>query len=187
VRTLKFHPRLINQSDVLFDHKEEEFLCKGLKHGLRPLDQEQAFTNTIADLAVKIGPGKNPLKKCIEVICNTPIPTLDDSTRSLIKKVRRKIREEELIITKADKGNTIVIMKESNYEMKVLEVLEKCGATVNEEFDFPAHAHVKEVRKVINKSKFIAPGPSQKKVILVSNPTPPLCTVCLSYIRMVPL
>jgi hypothetical protein len=170
--SVPFHPRIINQSGVQFNEKEEDFLCKGLKYGLRPFNREKALTNVVADLTMKISAGVNPQKKCAEVILNTPIPTLDDSTRYVIKGLKEKIGKEELILTKADKGNAMVIMKESVYDAKVAEVLEKCGAKVNENFDFTGH--VKEVRNVINRSEFIVKGPSQKKAILIPNPVPPL-------------
>jgi len=167
-----FHPRLINQSEVHFDEEEVELLSKGLQYGLRPFNREKALMNVVGDLTLKISNGFNAQKKCAEVIHNTPLPVIEDSTKSVIRRVKQKIVEGELILTKADKGNSMVIMKESDYDAKVLEVLEKCGAKVNEDFDFPAH--VKEVRIVINRSVFIVKSPSQKKAILIPNPVPPL-------------
>ena len=43
----------------------------------------------------------------------------------MIRKLKRKLSEEELILGKADKGNAFVIMEESIYDSKVFEVLEK--------------------------------------------------------------
>ena len=60
---------------------------------------------------MKIGLGCNP-EKYAGVIHKTPIPCIDDSTKSVIEKLRSKLGEEELILNKADKDNMIVITEE---------------------------------------------------------------------------
>ena len=57
----------------------------------------------------------------------------------MIGKLRRKLGEEELILTKADKGNAIVLIEESIYYIRIFEVLENCGANISEGFNSPAH------------------------------------------------
>ncbi|KAL3279159.1 hypothetical protein HHI36_016673 [Cryptolaemus montrouzieri] len=44
-----------------------------------------------------------------------------------IKSIQKKLKEEKLIITKADKGNCIVIVKKEVYNQKILELLNNNG------------------------------------------------------------
>ena len=43
---------------------------------------------------------------------------------------------EEVIISKADKGNTLVLIDRSEYNEKTVQCLNSMGATVEPEFDF---------------------------------------------------
>jgi hypothetical protein len=180
-----FHPRLINCSKMELSKEEEALLEKGLKHSLQPFNVDNALTNVVADLTVKIGPGVNIQKRCVETIRNTQIQCIDNNTRTVVKKLRKKIIEEEVIITKADKGNAIVLMERASYEEKVMEVLRKMGAQRSDEFNFPAH--VKEVRKSINGSKNLIKNPVMKKSLLIPNPVPPFCMACLKCTKMMSL
>ena len=90
----------------------------------------------------------------------------------MIRGLNTRIKEEGLVITKADKGNAIVVMERSSYLTKVYNVLESCGAKENKEFCFSSQ--VKEVRRVINSSNVIIKNESVRRALLVPNPTPPL-------------
>ena len=50
----------------------------------------------------------------------------------MIRKLRRKFREEQYILIKADKSNAIVTMQESTYDTESFQVLEKFGATISD-------------------------------------------------------
>lgn len=112
-----------------------------------------------------------PKKKCAACVRNTPLPRLNDLVFEVIKGIRRKVREEGLTITKADKGNAIVVMEKSSYVSKVYDVLRQCGAKEYADFNF--QDHVLQVRHVINNCEFIIKTPSLKKLLLEPNPVPP--------------
>ena len=112
------------------------------------------------------------IEHCATLVRNTPLPRMNNYAIEVIKGIKRKVREEGLIITKADKSNTIVVMEKSSYVSKVYDVLDQCGAKENDSFNFLKH--VKEVRREINKCKFIIKTPSLKKLLLEPNPVPPL-------------
>ena len=99
----------------------------------------------------------------------------------VVQGLERKIKEGDLIVTKADKGNAVVMMEKSAYVSKVHEVLQQCGAKESEDFSFTNH--VAEVRSVINNCEAIIKTPRMKKALLVPNPTPPFFTGCLKCIR----
>ena len=126
----------------------------------------------MADLTVKIGPGAYIHEKCVETICKNRIQCIDNNTKTVVRKIlKKKIMDEEVIITKADKGNTVVLMKRASYDDKVMDILDKMGAHRNEEFDFPAH--VKEMRKMINGSNYLVKNHNTKRSLLVPNLVPP--------------
>ena len=50
------------------------------------------------------------------------------SELNIIKSIKEKLRNNKAIITKADKGNSIVVSYLNNYEEKVTEFIQKNGA-----------------------------------------------------------
>ena len=95
-----------------------------------------------------------------------------NTTTNGARGLQRKVKEEKLIVTKADKSNAIVVMERSLYDSKVYYVLQQCGAKENSEFNFSNH--VQEVRDAINDSTVLIKSARLKKVLLTPNPTPPL-------------
>lgn len=53
------------------------------------------------------------------------IHTEYNNTRIFVKKLNKKLIEEEVIITKAGKGNAIVLMDSLLYELKIMAVLQR--------------------------------------------------------------
>ena len=88
------------------------------------------------------------IEHCATLVRNTPLPRMSNEMRGVIQGLKRKIKEGDLIVTKADEGNAVVVMEKSAYVSKVHVVLQQCGAKESEDFSFTNH--VAEVRSVIN-------------------------------------
>ena len=84
-----------------------------MKFSLPPLKNDETLANVVADLAVQIGPGVNTQKFCAEIVRNTPLPRMSNKVGGVIQGLTRKIKEEDLIVTNADKGNAVVELERS--------------------------------------------------------------------------
>lgn len=126
----KFHDRVKNLSNCAFTQAEINFLNNGLKYALvTPLN-----TNLIEEFAVDIDSvleslSLNPiLKNTIKYSCFTSLQAnlqkFNNSSflktklfnqQKLIKSISTKINSHNLIVTKADKGNCLIIMNKLDY------------------------------------------------------------------------
>ena len=170
VITKKFYPRLVNLTNTELTDPEVNLLQKGLKHSLPPINPVQATKELIADLSIKIGSNNSLSGQCSQLIKNHPLQPMDSKTRSILTGLRKKLNHENLILTRADKGSTAVVMKRNDYDSKILQFLEDSNckvASVDSTFNFSSH--VSQVRTIVNKSKSIIKNPD---AILVPNPVP---------------
>ena len=103
------------------------------------MNAEAAKINLIADLAVRIGRGSNVQGKVSESIQNAQIPDMNHTKRATIKNLRSKIKSYQLVISKADKSNALVVMKKMEYHHKVTQVIEDMGGVESTDFSFDAH------------------------------------------------
>jgi len=146
----QFHPRVVNLSKIDLSPKEEELLSLGFKYALPPLDRENASINVIADLTVKIGVHHGLLEECANFIRNNEIPQCPTGKMSIIKSLQGKCRKNDVLITKADKGPTIVLMDHSTYSEKIATILTGSGAVTCPQFDLKGLN--RKVREAINGS-----------------------------------
>ena len=131
---------IFNDTDVKFDDKETELLSMGLKHGYFPsylnLKEVQA---AFEDLFVQVAPhfeNRSKLlqfKNCLTNCYNDYVGNYFHSKRTnyyfseevhkLIKSIQNKMKIHDIIILKADKGQTVVIMYRKNYVEKMNVIL----------------------------------------------------------------
>ena len=152
------------------DQHEETLLRKDLKHSLPPPSVKYIFPKIISDIISRIEPSKNLHAPIAEHLRSNHIPIIDTTTKEIVKNLKAKPKSTDTILTKADKGNTIVLLPRVIYDEKMSGMLTDFNAKVNPDFNFPSP--VKEVRKLINNSQHVI-RPSAKKALLVSNPVPP--------------
>ena len=101
----------------------------------------------------------------------------------ILANLAKKLREEEVIISKADKGNTLVLLDRSKYNQKTVQCLHSIGVTVDPEFDFDGY--VQKVLLTVNKCEYILDKEPLKEAVLVSNPRIP-CLYGLPKIHQTP-
>ena len=144
---------------------------KGLKFSFPPFTKEFEFDDLAADLEIRLGLGENSSSKCADFLQSKTIPTVSTSEGMVIKKFQKKIDAENLVISKADKGASIVVMNQPEYVNSVINVLESSAASVDSSFNFSSVC--RKVRVKINASKLVIPTQSIKDTLLVPNPVPP--------------
>ena len=60
----------------------------------------------------------------------------------------KKFKSEEIVVTKADKGSSVVLMKKVEYEQKMSLCLESMSAEIDTTFNFDKYND--EIRGAIN-------------------------------------
>ena len=148
-----------------------DLLNKGLKHSLPPLNQKASIDRLIIDLETQVCFNNELIAQCADLIHNNPPEAANLNTKKKVRNIQNKLKEGNAIITKADKGQSLVILKKPEYHAKMLEFLHGSNATINPEFNF--NTFVENIRKAINKSEHIFKTPAQKKKVLIPNPIPP--------------
>ncbi|CAG7726619.1 unnamed protein product [Allacma fusca] len=153
-----------NLTDVVFSKEELDLLNKGLKFSLPPMRPpiEDIISDVDASLWRETSETKISIKKEVVDIIKTHKPTRIPfhPHNNTIKSLRQK----GVYYMKADKGNTVVIMKKDEY-------LEKCETLLNEgpyeklKSD-PVDKMVKEVKSLVKTTPFLnnTPFPSNPKV-----------------------
>jgi hypothetical protein len=140
-----FYPRVVNNSTVKFPTQEITLLEKGLKYNLHwkpknwmervALEAETAISyvditkqdhlrHTVTEHLAKI-------QRNININNNKE---WDKYEWRILKELKEKIRKHNLTLTRVDKGCTVVIMEQAQYDNKVIEFLQDNGirATKND-------------------------------------------------------
>lgn len=135
-----FHERVKNLSNVSFTEDEMGFMNLGLKFALNNVT-DQSLTNFAIDLDVlieRITPDSN-IKNLIRNQCAGVIaklknkhwfPNFDKKYSRIIKSISSKVKDNNLIITKADKGSCLVILDKIDYINKVETFLSQNNFTI---------------------------------------------------------
>lgn len=145
---VKFHPRVLNLSQTTFNEDENKLLNMGLKFSMTIFNKSKIVENLVVAVETlfrtyrfqNLFPLRNNVisvlskfKRSNSLRANT-LRGLNDSLRS----IREKISTNNLLVSKADKGNCLVIMNKEDYTRRVHDFLnennfiEKSTKFVNE-------------------------------------------------------
>ena len=156
----KFYKRIHNLTNINLNITETKLLEKGLKYHIEQkyntktrnkhlLDIENAILKTnkehqddIRALVINEITTKQPIKFKQEL-----------STLNNLKNIKKKLAHNDALITKADKGNTAVIIYKSEYNCKIEEYISNSNISILR--NDPTNTYLKTVNKVINKSTSI--------------------------------
>ncbi|CAK1596620.1 unnamed protein product [Parnassius mnemosyne] len=172
----QFYPRVKNLSDVQFPTDELTLLNKGLKYNLTPsVSQKSLETMAVdAEVAVVIGRKDNIVKSLVaNEIRAVPAFSHFNPEFPVFKSLKQRIRENDLIVTKADKGNTVVIMESSGYSQKVNDVIQ------GDDFELlesdPTKKFTSDIKLCIQQSSYVFPDHNLSRSNLVPmNPQAPI-------------
>lgn len=174
-----FPERVINLSSTIFTENEKSVLDKGLKHSFSPDPTSHYYIkNTGISIESSLNRQDPVLANITNAICaNTLKNELDmnrkrhfDPEIKLLSSIKSKLKRNDLILTKADKGNAVVIMDQAEYHDKMLIYIRDNKLTVlqkdpTNEFDW-------KVRDFLRASTIFSNF--EKKIIVEMNPHPPL-------------
>ena len=126
-----FHPRVINNTNIPFSNKEMRLLQKGLKYNIHAKKKDWIQTQALeAETAITQLPTNE--RDVYRKLVADRIDRLQRQNPShethpeakLINSIRKKLKENDAMITRADKGKSIVILRTHQYEIKLQEFLD---------------------------------------------------------------
>jgi hypothetical protein len=170
--------RVVNLSNHTFSKKELNVLNKGMKFAPRRKVSESDIKSLAADCEVALR--KEPLAakhRVAEIIRtsmndSTPGSALSSCTqfqRSTLRMLRDTIKKEDLVIQKADKGNSVVVLDKQVYVDKCLEFLN--SNNIVPLMKDPTSKFQSEVKNAVCKSEIFSAG--EKRYLIQMNPSAP--------------
>lgn len=175
----EFGPRVKNLTNTQFTINEMSLLEKGLKHNIAPKLDHRSLEGLAVDAEVAIVTNKKSGIVKSLVANDIQNASTNSSSRGsgseilALKSLKRKINSNDLVLTKADKGNTIVVMNRDSYKEKVEEVIH--GEDFVRLRSDPTKKFKSEVRNLITDSTFVFSNPDKAKdKIVPMNSLPPI-------------
>ena len=135
-----FYSRVSNLTDIEFDSRELNLLNKGLKYNVPDFNKNHLTREIIhAEAAIKTVPNVNSQNE-LRVLINSKLnkalsihnknysqpfnlKSIYFNNLRVINQIRNKVEEHNAIVTKADKGNTLVIISREVYQQKVYDFI----------------------------------------------------------------
>jgi len=178
-----FYPRVINNTNIKFTSDELILLNKGLKYNLSyknknwiktlTLETESAITQLPAHEQEYVRTlAAHNLRQLYKWQIDNKQYNSNQATREhrVLKQIKEKLQSNEAIVSKADKGNSVVILYLQDYHNKVQDFINKNNFTVlNKD---PTQSFQNQVKATIKSCQSILPKNSITKVTNV-NPTAP--------------
>jgi len=147
-----------------------DLLEKGLKFAFPPSNSQSATDVLIADLTVALEKLNDPPYTQISaIIKENPTDRIPLQLSSAARSVKRKLKDNDLCVTRADKGNPVVVMKRTEYKTKMKNFIDSNGGklcTLN------FSKFCQNVRKYISNSTYVIEQRS-KQFLLNINLSPP--------------
>jgi len=129
------------------------------------MDVNRVTEDPVANLSIMVGLSESTSPMCHQLLTSHNLNWMGLFAILTVKKLGKKIRDHDLVLTKSDKGNTVVLAERDDYDQKVSDFLSdsKCNvSSVNSDFNF--HQHVGRASNLLIKNP---------DAILESNPVPP--------------
>lgn len=179
----KFYDRVVNHTNIIFDNDEWHLLQKGNKYTVRGPVKSRDIKILLAEVRNVMNTAK--LSRPQQDLVNSKIfesLTLrkayhgsvhrnkgkDDSR--IITAINRKLKENNALILKADKGNTLVIWYADTYITKVKEFFDNNGI-IQLTYD-PTKAFVRRLKSTLSDTTFLF-NKEKHKYLHVMNPHAP--------------
>jgi hypothetical protein len=175
----QFYPRVINKSDITFTDEELTLLKKGLKYNINYRNKDRLSTLTLEDeTAISMHPSHeqehlryqvaHDLQKIYKQQGNKHIHRDHRKENKIITQIKKTLSAAKAVLTKADKGNSIINLPETDDHNQVHKFI------MNNNFTLIPQDNTKKlqriVRTIINECKDIITKDSKWKHVSL-NPT----------------
>ncbi len=174
----EFYHRVHNMTDITFNNQEQELLDKGLKFNIAPSNNSTQTTRQLLDIENAIRRTDEQHQDDIRTLIAIDIrknktninQNIHEAERHTVKNINTKLLDNNALITKADKGNTLVIMKTDDYNSKINDYIE--NNNIIELHEDPTNKYHKTINKKINNCSELF-NPIQKRRLKPIKPTAP--------------
>jgi len=175
-----FYPRIQNNTDCTFSSKEIGLLEKGPKYNLHN-KKKNWFTNLAlaAETAISLLPTtdreyfRNQVSDHLQKLklhYKTNAQRNHQSEHRTMKSIQTKLKENDAIITTADKGNSLVMLQTQQYKAKIQDFIDE--NSFQSSMTNPTKCFQNQVRKTINHSTALIPRDSKWRYVNL-NPSVP--------------
>lgn len=173
----KFYPRFMNLTNIQFSSPEMTLLEKGLKYNLHPTLNDTNIKRIIADVRVAAKVAKlnkhdtyKIALKTKDILEKEKNKTVNNQEIALLKTINNKLTTHNSLITKADKGNTLVVITEAEYISKVTTFFQENN--INQIYSDPLPKFQAKIRKLIDENVNLF-SPKEKQQLKIMNPQIP--------------
>jgi len=179
----QFYPRTVNLTKIKFNQGEMSLLNKGLQHSIeKPL--EKYWTDLIMETEQAIRLLEPKLQSAYRILATRKLKQIKTSSNHhnaeakrqtyVLKNINNKLRKEDAMITKADKGKTCVIIYNNDYASKVHNFLannnfQKLPKDTTDKYQKNITSTLKHCNLIINKK--------QMRHLIQKKPLPPSLNV----------
>ena len=161
----QFYPRVVNKTNIHFSDDELGLLNKGLKYNL-----SKKCEHWISNLALEaetavtlLPPGeqdyiRHQVAKNIKMLYQQNASCTHNDIKEkkedkILKQIKGKLLKNKAFVTKADKGNSIVILYQDDYNKKVEDFISNNNFTITNN-DITKHLQ-REIRSTINECQSV--------------------------------
>ena len=159
-----FAPSVINLTPVNFSERDLQFLGKGKKFAIPPLQgKEKMETVLVADIAAGIRCDPRLSSDRVKSLISSSLQQFDRPPSQVTKSflsIKEKLKRDGLIMAKADKGEALVLITKDQYEQKLLDFLHQAGASPT---DYKFSTQNESIRGKIRKAQFLITGPQKSR------------------------
>jgi hypothetical protein len=172
-----FFERFVNLSNTTFNNKEINLLETGFKFNIKPdfSKNNLELLGVETELALR-GVTNNADNKYIaaKIIKNkgkqSNVKSHYNSDKANLKNIKIKTENNNLIFTKADKGNTVIVLNNEDYINQTVSFLNPDKYKVLSKD--PTVSYQKDIKQAIDNSQSIL-DPKDKYKLTIMNPQPP--------------
>ena len=127
----RFYPRIVNLTEINFNNEETNLLNKGLKYCFKNKGFKQSLINEILNAETAINAISDEETRTVvrhavdnkitKVLKAENIKTSYNKETKIFNGIKKKLIDNNSIVTKADKGQTLVILTNEDYKRKINE------------------------------------------------------------------
>lgn len=171
-----FHQRVVNLSNVQFSNSEFSLLEKGLKYNMQPALSKKPLESLAVDSEIAIVRGKKDegVKHQVALHIKQSLSSSNMLPNSgdvgIYRSLKNKVDRNDLVISKADKGNTVVILDRNSYDQKVTDIIQ--GSDFQQLVSDPTKVFSSELKHMTENVSYIEPN--SLKYVVPMNPRAPM-------------
>ena len=140
---------VVNLSKEKFTDDEMKILNKGLKTGISYSNKIEDYIGDVELIVQNLGEFDQQVvrKQCEDVIKDMKVNKKHNSGQN--SKLASSLRNKDIVITKADKGNTVVVLDSSDYKARMENLLQ--GENFTEIKKSPVGTNTKKFKETLGK------------------------------------